>query len=318
MEVPVGFKSAIIGEVPDSVHYFIDTDSYDALIKRYSKAVHRYHVVIPGILKAEYEFGGKRVDGKEIYDFLMDYGFSERNALSITKLLFASEDVVERVVDRGYGMSAIYDYTHIDRMRIIGLEYLRYSKYYISERDVYVHPIHTEYEWVEPPEPPEDILEYWRNFEVSMLMDCTTRTKKGDTEHRKVEFRGIFKAEKSDIIEWQTYHMAMGQTESHKIVGTAVEVAESVLKEYYAIKHYDFMHSCDGPTYNGLDLLEKTDDIIVYELESDAEVSDIVLEVIDIDYGSVKRFTDEFSLIGRWWNDKSYTIKELRLQVSGV
>lgn len=318
MYVPIRFVSSITGEVPESVHYFIDDDDYDALIKRYSKAVGIRRYVVPAILKAEYEFGGEEVGGKKIYDCLIDFGFSESIALSVTKVFFANEDVIDRLLAKENDKSIIYDHEHTERMRMCGLDYLRYMKRYVLTSDVYVYPIHTEYEWIEPPEPPIVIREYWRNFEVSMLMDCTTRTKKGDTEHRKVEFRGIFKAEKNNIIDWELYHKGMGQTEAHVIVKVAVEVAESVLKEYYEIKGYDFMSSCDGPSYNGLDVLDKTDDIIVYELDAESEVSKIVLEVIDIDYGNVKRFTDEFQLVGRWWQDKSYTIKELRTQVSGA
>ena len=318
MEVPVGFKSAIIGDVPENVHYFIDGDDYDALINRYSKATGVRRYVVPAILKVEYEFGGSEVEGAEVYKYLLDFGFSENIAISVTKLLFTSRDVIEKLLDKGYDDSVIYDYEHIERMRKAGIEYIHYMKRYAFDNQVYVYPIKTEYEWFELPEPPEDILEYWRNFEVSMLMDCTTRTKIGETEHRKVEFRGIFKAEESAIINWELYHKGMGHTEAHNIVRDAVRVAESILKDYYEVKGYDFMHTCSGPTYNGFDPLEEADNIIVLEDDAESEVSNIVLEVIDIDYGNVQRFTDEFELVGRWWNNKSYAISELRKQVKGV
>lgn len=318
MQVPIKFVSSITGEVPESVHYFVDDDDYDALIKRYSKAVGIRRYVVPAILKVEYKFGGKEVDGREIYDYLLNFGFSERISLSVVKLLFVNKDIIERLIERGKSESIIYDYEHIERMRMAGVEYISYMKRYVLSSNVYVYPIYTEYIRVEPPEPPIVIREYWRNFEVSMLMDCTTRTKKGDTEHRKVEFRGIFKAEKDAIIDWELYHKGMGHSEAHNIVRRAVEVAESILKDYYEIKGYDFMHTCSGPTYNGFDPLAETPDIIVYEEYAYEEVSDIVLEVIDIDYGNAKRFTDEFALIGKWWQDRSYAISELRKQVEGV
>lgn len=313
MQVPIRYVSSITGDVPENVHYFIEDDDYDALIKRYSKATGVRRYVVPAILKTEYEFGGKDVGGKEIYDYLLNFGFSERISLSVVKLLFVNKDIIERLIERGKSESIIYDYEHIERMRMAGVEYISYMKRYVLSSDVYVYPVYTEYEWVEPPK-----IEYWRNFEVSMLMDCTTRTKKGDTEHRKVEFRGIFKAERNAIIDWELYHKGMGHEEAHNIVGRAVEVAESILKDYYEIKGYDFMHTCSGPTYNGFDPLSETPYINVYILEADEEVSNIVLEVIDIDYGNAKRFTDEFTLIGKWWQDRSYAISELRKQVGVV
>ena len=318
MQVPIKYISPITGEVPESVHYFVDDDDYDTLIRRYSKAIGVRRYVIPAILKVEYIFGGKEVYGKEIYRYLKSFGFSDRISVSVAKLFFANRDVIERLLDMEYDASVIYDYEHVDRMRMAGIGKILYTRYGAFEHVVYVNPIKTEYELIEIPEPPEVIREYWRNFEVSMLMDCTTRTKKGETEHRKVEFRGIFKAEKSAIIDWELYHKGMGHEEARNIVGVAVEVAESVLKEYYEIKGYDFMHTCSGPMFNGFDPLEETDDIIVWEDYAYEEVSDIVLEVIDIDYGNAKRFTDEFALIGRWWQDKSYTLGELRKQVEGA
>ena len=66
------------------------------------------------------------------------------------------------------------------------------------------------------------------------------------------------------------------------------------------------------------DRLAEIEEIVVYELVSDEEVSDIVGEVIDIDYGNIQRFTDEFALVGKWWQDRSYAISELRKQVKGV
>lgn len=316
MQVPIRYVSSVTGEVPEAVHYFIEDDDYDALIKRYSRATGVRRYAVPAILRIEYVFGGKEVSGKEIYDYLLNMGFSNNIALSTVKIFFANTDVIERMMDKGKDKSIIYDYEHTDRMRMCGLDYLRYMKGYVLTSDVYIYPIYTEYVWVEPPEPPE--IEYWRNFEVSMLMDCTTRDEKGMKHKRKVEFRGIFRADRSAVIDWELYYEGMGQSESHKIIKIATEVAESVLKEYYEIKGYDFMHSCTGPTFNGIDPLADLPDDIVQEDYAYEEVSNIVMEVIDIDYGDAKRFTDEFILVGRWWQDKSQTLKELRTQVSGI
>ena len=318
------YVSPITGYIPQDVYYLLakryDMDKY---LKEYASIVGRRRIVIPAILDVEYETRKRDSEiwtGAEIYNYLTSAGYTNSTSIAVMKLFAASADTIERLRDRDYGDDYIlYTMTYLQRLHELGISIdgggISYRPSYAMGMDIYVSPILVEHVPDEPPPPPPPIeYEEWRQFQISMLIDCTTRDIHGKESKRKIELRGIFKAEKDMIIDWNLLGNLRDVIES-MLRGAGV-AAERIIKQYAVIKGYgDLMEYCQSAEFYGCNLLESIDSEFIDEDDVLGFATDALLEVVDVDFNRVP-FSDKVVFIGRWWEDKSYYESELNAQVT--
>lgn len=299
--------SPLLGEISEEVHDILYEEfAYDEYLKEFARTFGARRTVIPAILKIEHSLTGIH-KGRDIYEYLVFFGFSKETSISVMKLFSASERFINDMVDEGYSESiATYSFNHIRRMNYFGLESISMRPSFAFEQDIKVRSIKRTH--IEEPPPTE--YEHWRPFQLSMLIDCSTRNDKGIIQKRKIEFRGIFTAARDSIVDWSL----VGKSREDDILMAAGESAEVILKRYASIKGYDDLMSCSNVEFYGINLLESESDIYVEYDELSEYKTDNVLEVVDIDYNMI-RFTDKLVYIGEWWKNKNYYITELNKQV---
>lgn len=311
------YTSPIAGII-DSDIYYSTLSAREDYLRTYSRVMGVRRIIIPAIIKVERKFGDQIVKGQDIYDALIRWGYSESVAGSVVNTLYVNSLLVDDMLSESRSeMSTLYTYDLVSRLKYSNLAAIpKYRKWYYLEQEFIVHPIDV-YEYDDIPEEPEEPdepeeTELWRRFEVSMLMSC--RTNKPRDAKRELEFRGLFYAKESEILDFESYNSAL--TTDNSIVRTATEIAEVLLMEYCELKGYDFFETCgcSDARFNGIDPLESQEavEINISELENFKTRHE--LDIWDMDYNT-RRFSDTLTLTGRWWENKAECIKQLRLQL---
>lgn len=304
------YTSPIAGDINPEIYHSM-LSAREEYLRTYSRIMGVRRVIIPAIIKVERKFGGKIVKGINIYNTLLRWGYSEFVASSVVNTLLINSVLVEDMLNESISdISILYSHDLVSRLKYANLAAIpKYRKWYYFEQEFIVHPIDI-YEYIEEPLPEE--IELWRYFEVSMLMSC--RTNKPHEAKRELEFRGVFFAEESVIMDFETYESAL--TTDNSIVRVATEIAESLLQEFCEIKGYDFFESCgcSEARFNGIDPLESLKPIEINVSDIETYESSHELDIWDMDY-SKRRFDDTLKLTGRWWEDKTYSITEMRKQL---
>jgi len=291
---------------------------YTAFVKN-MRSVLRYGVLKSGVLVVETKFKDVSVSGIDIYNYLVDFGFSERISVNITRLFSVNNRLIERLVDDGFNLNdVVYGMDLKARLDALDLESANVTKSYAFEDVFTVHQLLKVYIEEEiPPPPPE--YELWRPFQISVLIDCTTTDAHNRRIRRSIEFRGVFIAEKNSIIDWESYTKRIAIVDVYNILKDAGTVAESVMKEYAAHKGYQDLFECAVPVFSGINLLEDLPDIEVDLDESDSYVTENSLDVVDMDKSKTGKnwgnFSDTVNYKGHWWEDESDAIIEMRRQV---
>lgn len=311
------YISPMTGYIPQDVYYLLakqyDVDKY---LKKYAGIVGRHRTIIPAILDVEYrayKTGSEVLTGAEIRNYLVSSGYTEATAIVVMKLFAANSFFIEDLLEHGYSDFHIsYMMTYLRRMHELGIIRSDVRPSYAIDMDITIKPIIVEHVPEVPPPPVE--YEEWRQFQISMLIDCTTHDVHGKESKRKIELRGVFKAEKDMIIDWSSLGESRIVTED--MLRDAGVSAERIIKQYAEIKGYgDLMEYCQRAEFYGCNLLESIDSEFIDEDDVLDFVTDALLEVVDIDFNRVP-FSDRVVFTGRWWEDKGYYESEMSSQVT--
>ena len=309
------YISPMTGYISQDVYYLLskryDTDKY---LDEYAR-IEKRRTIIPAVLSIEYETYKNAFEswkGAEIYDYLIREGYSKSTALSVIKLFAANDDITKRLQDTNLDEYLIsYGMTYVDRLHTLGIQSISYRPSFIMGMDIDVKPIEIVHVPYEPP-----IIEYeeWRLFQVSDLINCETKDSKGKERTRAIELRGVFKAEKNEIIRW--YDLGKNREVYVNMLKAAALAAESILREYAEIKGYTgLIEDCQAPEFDGIDLMESTDSESIDVDEVPGFVTECLLEIVDIDFSKIP-FTDRVLFTGKWWESSVYYIEEIRNQVA--
>jgi len=311
------YTSPMVGFISTEVFYLLAKRyGLKRYLKEYAELEKRTRIAIPAILEIEHKAGGEIWTGREIYGYLINRGYSSQTSTSVMKLFAANANLVSELMEEGHSEDyALYSFTYLTRMHKLGYERVDYRPSYAMGMDINIYPIEIYHvEPPEPPEPPEVIYEEWRPFQISMLVDCTSHDSDGSiSSTRKIEFRGVFSAEKSEIVDWSM--LGTSREVSEDMLRSAGVAAELSIEIYAKSKGYeDLIDMCAKPEFYGANLLESIDSDFIDENDTFDYVTEALFEVIDMDNNKVS-FTDKVSFTGEWWKDHKYYENEISSQV---
>lgn len=124
---------------------------YDVYLK-IMKETFGYSFLRSGVLLIESHFKDRIVNGSDIYNFLLGFGFSETISYNLMKLFSTNNRLIERLVEEGFTEdSVVYGMSLEDRLRHLGLVSATTLRKYAYEDRFVVHKIMEVYV---PPEPP--------------------------------------------------------------------------------------------------------------------------------------------------------------------
>ncbi len=155
------YLSPVLGEHSEDFYdEFIAIRSQDyATFIRSMRSVLKYGVLRSGVLVVETEFKDVKVSGTDVYNYLINFGFSESASVNITRLFSVNNRLIEHLVDEGFDLNdVVYGMDLKARLKSLGLVSATVTKSYALEDVFVVHKLLEVYIEEEIPPPPPEVL----------------------------------------------------------------------------------------------------------------------------------------------------------------
>lgn len=288
------YISPIFGLVEEGAYQYINelSSAYsgeklsDIMRERWGYGVLRTGVVfVESRLKGETEIIGER-----LVDLLVGFGYTEQHASDITRLFSVNNRLVNDLLEKELEKEkVIYGFYFKGRLRELGLVSASVTLQYALD-DVFV--IYSLAE-VAVPAPPKRVV-LWHPFLANLLIACETwDNKKRKNVTRAIEARGKFEARKDLVLPVLRI--------DEQVMRLLEEYVRSI--ESYGDRAYNILlDECTNISVElvGIDLLKEQPDIEVPIRKEIKKITDIPLELWDLDYGK-RRDSRIIKRIGRWW-----------------
>lgn len=190
------YISPILGVISEDIYNHVTNFKavgYNGLINAMKRSF-GYGVIRTGILYAETEFIQERViNGSDLVDILVDYGFKEDDAVNITRIFSVNNRLVGQLAEKGFSKEDIvYGMGLKERLSSLGLESATVTKSYALEDVFPVYPVIEVPEEIPPPPPPPVVYRSQATF---------TYSKGKKKVELRIWYQSYYKIEEPELID---------------------------------------------------------------------------------------------------------------------